>query len=162
MRKRNANKNGFGLVELVVGIAVIFVAFFGFMATTRDLLRLSESNTERLKVSYLLEEGVELARLLRDQGWQTFVVPLSTTTEYYFSFDPVTLLPKATTAPSSAGIFQRKFSVREVRRNLNKDISQTGAIDPDTKEFVITVTWPGIEGANVMSVGSYLTNFFND
>ena len=83
MRENTSAMKGFTLVEVVL-VASIFsmfvVSLFGYY---QKVLEVSKETTRYIHSGFLLEEGVEAMKLLRDESWSSRIAPLSTTTTYY-------------------------------------------------------------------------------
>ena len=63
-------QQGFNLLELLVALGVfvtVVIAFFGVVAIS---LRAMNRATAKVQTAFLLEEGVEALKLLRDISWQ--------------------------------------------------------------------------------------------
>ena len=70
MNKNNLqNSKGFTIIELVISIFVLSIAIVGAYNafTTMDIL--TSSSTNRFIAAYLAQEGVEIARNIRDTNW---------------------------------------------------------------------------------------------
>ena len=126
MYTQNKQK-GFGLVEIVVGIGIITIAIFALLAATRGFLRLAQDTTHNVQATMLLQEGLEAARTIRDNGWSTNISPLSPGTDYYFYYDGVTWV-STTTLQSVDNFFTRKFQVEDVYRACEDIRSRGGKI----------------------------------
>lgn len=155
-------KRGFGIAEVIVAAALISASIYGLLSVSQNFLRLSRETSHSVKASYLLEEGVEAIRSIRDRGWTANITPLLTDTTYYLHWDGE--IWEATTTPELIDdFFTRVFVVDNVYRDANDDIAETGTLDPDTKKFTVSVSWPTQSGATTArSVSTYYTNFFND
>lgn len=154
-------RRGFGLLEIVIGLAVITVFLFGVLAVARLSSRLSQENTNNIKAAFLLEEGTEAVRVLRDAGWQQNIVSLAAANDYYLSFDN-----GQWQATSSGvlidGIFERKFRLENVYRDGQDRIADSGALDPDTKKVILSVSWLARGATTTKTLSTYLTDLFND
>jgi type II secretory pathway pseudopilin PulG len=155
-------RKGFSLLEVVVGISIIFLALFSLAMISRGILVARQQASLALQANFLLEEGAEAIRLIRDKGWTTYISGLSGTNYLYFVAGGSTSTWQTTTTPETIGVFGRSFTVSAVRRNGNDDIDPTGTNDPSTRLFDVTVAWPGSSGTSTRSVSFYLTNYFND
>jgi hypothetical protein len=128
-------------------------------------IRAEKSNVFRVKSIYLLEEGVEASRYLRDKGWTANILPLSTTTQYYLYFSTLNgtgTWQTTTTAQLYDGIFSRKVTFGQVyRNNTTSNISTTSTgstIDPNTRKITVQVSWSDPVGSSTKSISAYLTN----
>lgn len=121
-------------------------------------VRYALANQDNIQTAYLLEEGVEATRLLRDKGWSTNIAPLSTTTTYYFAFTGGTWA--TTTTPQYVdGRFLRSMAIRDVQRNASTDdITSSGTYDPYTKLVTVTVSYRGREATTTRTLSTYISD----
>lgn len=156
-------KQGFGLLEVLLGMAILSVSFFVLFGVAQSTLRVSRINGQSLTANFLLEEGIEALRSVRDDGWTANIAPLSGTR--YLSFSTSSSKFTTTTTPEIINsLFYRSFTIDDVYRDTStKDIMATGGIlDENTKKFTINVGWRGGNATTTRSVSTYLTNYFND
>ena len=131
--------NGFFLIEVVVAAAVIAVVLILLLGSIQDSVEVSQRSLERTQVSYLLEEGAEAVKAIRDGGWATLAA-LSNETIYYLSWSGTTL--SLTTTPQTTDIFTRTIVFSAVSRDGNDDIvASGGTIDTGTRKVTVTTTW---------------------
>jgi len=112
-------------------------------------LRAGLDTTDRIKASYLLSEGAEAVRFLRDSGWAGSIVMLSDNMEYHLATTSSGW--EATTTPQLIdGTFSRVFVVSPVYRKISDDdivpesAPDSKVLDPDTKKILVRVTWSNI------------------
>lgn len=149
---------GFGVVEIIIGSALISIALIGLIGAFQSSLVASREAGRKLTATFLAEEGVEAARLMRDRSW-TNISRLSTTTVYYLTFTGGTW---STTTVSSQifGTYYRTVRVSDVKRDGSQDIAETGTWDPNTKKVTTDVSWSKRGATTTVSLSSYLTNIF--
>ena len=68
---KNLNK-GIALIEIVVGSAIILTVLGGLISAFNSYAATLFGTTERVQGTYLAEDGVEVARVLRDASWANF------------------------------------------------------------------------------------------
>lgn len=156
MKKFNI-KNGFGLIEVVVGMAIISVAFLGLMSVANLSFKILQKSSNNIKAGFLLEEGAEAVKIIRDSGWNN-VSSLSNGVNYYLNYNGVTWATSTTAV--YVDNFERKFVLSEVLRDANDDISSSGVVDPDTKKVTISVSWKEGGSAVIQTFSTYMTNLF--
>jgi hypothetical protein len=161
MKKKHTNQ-GFGLLEIVVGVSVVSVTLFGIMTTVITALKLIEYSTENIQASYLLEEGVETVKVLRDISWGSNIDTLTVGVPYFLVFENNNW--HATSTPIYIdNIFLRSFVLQDVNRDANDDIVEFGgAQDPDTKKLIVSVEWQTRNETTTKKIEAYLTNMFNN
>lgn len=161
VQKPEFNK-GFSLLEVVVGISIIFLALFSLAVISRGILIARQEASLALQADFLLEDGAEAIRFVRDQGWTAKINSLTGTNHLSFVIGQSTSTWQINATPEKIGIFERSFNISSVKRDGNDDIASTGSDDPHTKKFDVTVVWPGKFGTSSRTVSFYLTNYFND
>lgn len=158
-------QRGFGLLEVVVGLSILSLSFFTLLLVGRNVVRLSSNTTRSLQTAFLLEEGMEALRSVRDQGWTSNIANLSLApASYSLTFSTTTSLWLTTTTPEVIDqTFWRTFTISPVSRDTNDDITLSGGtLDPNTKKFTVTLVWRGAVSTTTSSISTYLTNYFND
>ena len=161
MWRFNNAKRGFGLVEIVIAVAVATIALFGMSETARVATGYVNDATKKLQASYLLEEGVEAVKIMRDNGWNTHIGNLGTSTVYYMNY--VSSMWQSTNTNTFVDkTYERKFQLDPVYRNANDDIAASGTLDSDTKKLTVTVSWKGRTGTTSQSISTYITNLFQN
>jgi len=129
---------GFGLVEVVVGAAILSVAFVGLAAAFQLALQVNRDTLHNLQAHFLLEEGVEVMRLLRDQSWEN-ISTLSTTTSYSIVFENGTWAT-STDEMFISNMFKRTVTIEDVYRDSTDDITQNGGTyDPGTRKVSVSI-----------------------
>jgi hypothetical protein len=150
------SKKGIGLIEVVVGAALILVLFSGIISAFNFYLKGAVSLTDNIKAEFLAVEGVEALRSIRDDGFGSFSgIPRATNN--YISFNGSKW--QSTTTPEIIdGVYSRSFQVRDVMRDGSGQIAPSGTIDPDTLLVEVRVSWAD-RGKNTERIlSTYLTN----
>ena len=132
-------KRGFMMVEILVAVSIITVSVLAAMTVSQKSIYVSRQAFHATQVSFLLEEGAEAVRILRDNAWSN-ISTLSPNTNYYPTFSGGTWTLSSTA--NIVGIFTRTVTTASVNRdNTTKDIGSIGTDDPGTKLITITVFW---------------------
>jgi len=130
--------SGFMTVEVIVATAIIVISVLAAMTVTQKSISVSRQALHTSQASFLLEEGAEVVRILRDNAWSN-VSSLNVGTNYYPTFSSSWTL---STTPSTVGIFTRTVVVTNVNRDATtSDIAVSGTNDPGTKLITVTVSW---------------------
>lgn len=129
------------VVEILVAISIIAVAVLAAMAVAQKSIHVSRQAVHMNQAGFLLEEGAEAVRIVRDNGWAN-VSSLTLGTNYYPTFSGGTWTLSATA--NTVGIFTRRVTLASVNRdNSTSDIvSSGGTLDTGTKLVTVTVSWP--------------------
>ncbi len=129
------------MVEVLVAVSIIAGSILVAMAVTQKAVYLGRQATHANQAAFLLEEGAEAVRILRDNNW-TNISGLIAGTNYYLKFVGGTWTLTTIASDGVVGIFTRKVVLSNVNRdNATKDISAVGTNDPSTKLVTVTVSW---------------------
>lgn len=155
------NNRGFLLVEALIGTSIISIIIVAVMLAFSGGLKLSNRNGLATRAGFLAGEGIEVARLIRDKGWDAYLGSWPDGTAYRLVFNGGTW---STTTSNTFidGYFDRTVTAYNVFRDANNDIASSGSADPDTKRIVTTVGWRNGEATTTISIQAYLTNLFDD
>lgn len=152
------------MLEVLVGLTVLTISFFALMSVSRAMLETSRQTSNLIVADFLLEEGIEAVRSMRDRGWTANITPLSGTSSLAFSI--ATSSPRWSSTSTQEVIdhkYWRNFNVSSVSRDATtKDIVSSGPADDNTKKITVTVSWLGVQGTTTKSISTYITNYFND
>ena len=113
-----------------------------------------------LQATYLLEEGAEVMRVLRDDAWQTFI-DADYNTPYGLAF--ASGVWSLSGSSSDIGIFTRKVTFYTVERDVaTGDIISTGGTS-NTETVLVTVEVTWYEGTQLITknLSFYLNNIFS-
>ena len=160
MQNTKIFKKGFGIIEIVIATTIISIAFLIMMSTASMSLKFSEKSVVRLKADFLLEEGVEAVKIIRDNDWTTNIASLSVGTDYFLEFNGAIWVVSVNNILIE-GVFERKFVVNDVYRDANDDISSYGVLDPNTKKITVYVSWSEDGSTVTRSISFYILNIFN-
>lgn len=62
-------QKGFTIIELVISIFLLAMAIVGIFSAFSIVTILTSDSSDRLTAAYLAQEGIEIARNIRDQNW---------------------------------------------------------------------------------------------
>jgi len=62
-------KKGFTLIEVILAISILTIGASAAWVTLQKILTFTQPLPSRLIATYLLQEGLEIARNVRDKGW---------------------------------------------------------------------------------------------
>ncbi len=158
------NNRGFGLLEIVFAVSIVAGSLWALASVFLLAERAAELSREKIQTSFLLEEGLEVMRFLRDSSWNQNIATLDSGTDYYLNFStpPVKWTTTSSPVPAVDGIYARSFRIENVLRDGGDNIASSGTTDPGTKKVTIKVTW-SFGGQNQTStLEAYLMNIFNN
>lgn len=152
-------KKGIGLVEIIIGSAIILVVAVALVQSYNTYILYALGNQNNTRANFLLEEGVETLILLRDESWTSNISTLQNGVNYYLYFNGTNW--RSTTTPQYIDSdFVRSFSLDTVNRDTNDDISASGTLDPNIKKATVTVSYFQGHGTTTKSVSTYITNLY--
>jgi len=155
-------KRGVGLVEVVVGSAILSVVLFAFSSSLSLYSQANADATSRSQALYLAEEALEVVRGLRDDGWSANIASRSVDTPYGLSFNAGTSMWSLVSGADTVGAFTRTIVFRDVYRDGDDNItsSTSETFDPDTRLVEVTLEWAGLRGPQSVELESIVTNTF--
>lgn len=156
-----SQNRGSGIVEIIVGLAVIVLGIFSLLKTYNYYLKFALSHRYDVQTALLAEEGIEAVRFLRDFSWTTKIAPLTPNTSYRLAF--VNSIWTSTTSPKYIDAkFDRIFVLSDVYRDSSDVIASSGTLDPNTKKVIVSVSVRGVFGTTTRSISAYITNLFSN
>jgi hypothetical protein len=156
------HRQGVGLLEVVIGSAIILTGILSLVAAYNVYLRYALDNERNVQAAFLLEEGIESVKLIRDGGWSNYITPLAAGTMYYFHFDGSLWSATTTAGQHVDGVFLRTFTIENVYRDGDGDIvTAGGSLDSDTKKVTVTIAFRIRSGTTTRSISTYITNMHN-
>lgn len=168
MMLKHKHNNGLGLVEIVVGTAIISLSLVGLVTAFNVFIRTGLSNTNKIQATYIMEEGLEAIRYLRDSGYSSNISTLTSGTPYYLLFDGSDW-SATTTATLIDSRFDRTITIADVYRHDSDDdiIASTSpdskTLDSNTIQATVTVSWDSSGSVSEeISAVEYLTDFYDN
>lgn len=136
------------MVEVMIAASIIAASVVAAMAVAQKSVYVSRQAFHTTQAGFLLEEGAEAVRVVRDNGWNN-ISSLTAGTVYYPTFSGG-IWTLSTTA-SSIGIFSRTVGVDAVNRDSTTKhiVTSGGTLDSGTKLVTVTVSW--LEGGATVS-----------
>ncbi len=157
-------KQGFGLVEVLVAVAIIAITSVSIFNVYTAYLRAELNNVKAVKAAFLMEEGLEVVRLLRDTSWTSYIAPVTASTTQYLNWTGSAW--QFTTTPQMIDVrYARTVVFTTVYRDSNNRIAATGTLDPNTRGFTVAVAWPDDNTAlstTMKQISSYITNLYGN
>ena len=162
LNKKHIGSKGFSVVEILVASAIIGIMVFSLAQVGALSFRLTNNASNRIEAAFLLNEGIEAVRFLRDESWGGNLELLTLDSDYFLVFDGSNYTFQTSAPPLTNEKFQRVLRFSEVLRNGQDDIDQVGTADPRTRKVAIEIEWSDRETALTESVEFYITDLFNN
>jgi type II secretory pathway pseudopilin PulG len=160
MFNKNKNQKGFMMVELIVISAVLMIIVIAASYVAKKSIEVSSRTLHTMQASFLLEEGAEVMRVLRDTNFDKVDPAIEGSSNQYLTLVSGTW--SLVDAPQTNDIFTRIINIYPVYRDSTTAdiVSSGGALDAGTSKITITVSWP--EGTETLSksLSFYLSDLF--
>ena len=75
---------GVGLIEAVAGISIASIFIFSLMLASQLSQKIVGESVRNTQSSFLLEEGVDAVKILRDTSWSSGIGNLTVGSNYFF------------------------------------------------------------------------------
>ena len=153
------------MMEIIVATSIIAVSVLACLIVAQKSISLSIRAVHNTEAAYLLEEGAESVKILRDNNsWANFTSFFSTSSVYCLARTVAswtTALP--TTSPcTKVNNFTRTITATNVNRDATTGdiVSSGGVLDSGTKLITVTVGWleGGIQITKTLKF--YVSNLF--
>lgn len=154
-------KKGFGLLEILIGSAIIVTGILALSEGYTLYMKYALANEKNIQAAYLAEEGLEAMTFLRDWGWTAKIKPLSTTTAYQLYWNG-SYWTTVMTNQYVDGLFLREIRIADVARDSNGNIAASGTYDPNTKLITVTLSYVQGRSTTTKSISTYITNINTD
>ncbi|MBX4210883.1 hypothetical protein KW783_02850 [Candidatus Parcubacteria bacterium] len=157
MRTRVQYKKGMGLVEILVAASIILLFLVAIITANNIYIKAGFGNTRKIQAGFLLEEGVEALRVMRDKGWAAFS-SITPDTTYYLAYSAGTW-DKTSTNTYIDSLFERSFVISCVTRDssdkINTSVTTCPGNDSNTKQVTVSVAWHDQTGTTTRSITTY-------
>jgi Tfp pilus assembly protein PilV len=151
---------GFLTVEILVAVSIITLSVLAVMGVAQKSVALARQSLHATEATYLLEEGAEAVRVVRDGAWSN-ISAMTLGTNYYPTFTGGTWT--LSTTASNVGIFTRSITLAAVNRDdTTQDIVNSGGtLDSSTKLVTVSVSW--VEGTATVTktLSFYIADIFS-
>jgi len=155
------HEKGSSLIEMIVGLSLLVFLVLSFVISFNYFIRTSFLGTKTTQSYFLAEEGIEALKSMRNNSWNIFINPLLPGQNYYLYFNGSNW--ESTTSPSTVDvIFTRKFTVENIYRDVNGDISISGTLDSGTKKINVSVSYMVKDTVLTKNLSTIITNIFEN
>ena len=160
MFNKNKNQKGFMMVELIVISAVLMIIVIAASYVAKKSIEVSSRTLHTMQAGFLLEEGAEVMRVLRDTNFDNVDPAIEGSSNQYLTLVSGTW--SLVDAPQTNGIFTRIINIYPVYRDSTTAdiVTSGGSLDIGTSKITITVSW--LEGTETLSksLSFYLSDLF--
>ena len=157
------HRSGFGLIEIVLALAILTVAIPVVSQLTASTIRSANQGRHRVEAAYLAVEGLEGVRTLRSLGWIANIATQPSGSARCLEISGGNWALTATSPCTLVGtVYTRTVTFNDVYRDSNHFIAASGTLDAKTKLVTATVTWPQFGGTQSLVFKTYITNHRNN
>jgi prepilin-type N-terminal cleavage/methylation domain-containing protein len=160
LKQKTKNKKGMSLIEVIIASAIISISMISITQVYGNFLTLSLANTSKVQSVFLLDEGVEAMKTIRNYSWAS-IGSLATNTNYYLVWQNSRW--QATTTPVIIdNQFVRQFTVQNVYRDpTTLNIVYTGGVlNNDSKMINMNVSWNYKGATSTKQTSFYIFNLY--
>lgn len=153
---------GISILEIVIVIGIFSVIFFLIFTLSNFSLNTNLLIKKTLTANHLACEAIEALRNLRDgTDWQTNGIgTFLPDIEYHLEATSSPQKWQLVEGEETIGSFKRKVIFKNVFRDLNSNIVETGgAQDPDTRKIIVSVSWNEKGQDYKVELITFLTNW---
>ena len=161
-QKRFHARGGFGVIEILIVAAMVSVALVGFGEVARISLRLLQDEKAAMEASFLIQEGFEGVRALRDQSWDSNISNRPSGVNHFLASAGGSWTLGTAVQPNINGKYFRTLVFHSVNRDGNDRVASIGVDDPGTRKLTITVSWKNRSATSSVSASGYLANFLQN
>ena len=151
------------LIEILIGITVGAIIIGGTAGALVVTFKASLENKSFQNVSYLNQELMDNVTSFSEANWRNVYDLNKSPNQYYINI--VSGGFAAVTGPENIVIegvsYDRSFTVDNVNRDANGDISDTGTDDPSTQKITVTTSWQSAGETKTIPFVKYLTRSRN-
>lgn len=156
-------EKGFGIIEVLIVSAILSFSMIGIMSAFGFYVKEGLKTTKKIEGAYILEEGAEAVRYMRDESYSTNIVTLVSGTPYYIatsstgwstSVMPTTFFEDFTLTIKLEDVY---------RKDIDSDIAEESyfgskTLDPDIKKVILITDWT-ISSSTMIT---YIANLFDN
>lgn len=151
-------QNGSVLIEVVIAVSIIAIAFIQLTSAVQRSLTLSTQSLRMTQASFLLEEGAEATRTIRDTSWATLYAA-ARGIPYQLSFSSGAWSLSGSSQPIDG--FTRTVTFSDVYRDGSDKIAASGTLDAGTIRADVTLNWQNGSASASRTLPLYLSDIFN-
>lgn len=160
MKKNLKNQKGISVIEIIVCLAIIMIAFWSFSGIAQYSLKIQEQSNAKIEAINLASEAIEAIRSVRNESWNN-ISSLLLETKYYPIISENKWILTLTDPGIISGTYDRSIIIEQVYRDINDNISESGTEDNQTKKITALVEWNDRGKTKQIDLITYLTNWNN-
>lgn len=160
VKSKNNFKKGISLVEVIFASAIIGLSMVYIVNVYGNFMQLSLENTDKIQAVFLLDEGVEAMKTMRNYSWSS-IASSTSNIDYYLIWQDGRW--QSTTTPVLVdNKFIRKYQISDVYRDPStlNIVTSGGVLNNDSKLLDIEVLWNYKGSTSTKSTSFYLFNIY--
>lgn len=159
----NKKTQGFGLIEVIISIALVTIFLVTFTTLTLESMKTSRINSSELKAIMYLEELIEVAKDLEQSDWDQLINSSCYNPDFCYPAIQDNKWILLTGQEELDDTYQRFLSLENVYRNQlsfpNEIVSSGGVLDPNTKKVITKILWNNGFSSRDLTLESYLYDY---
>lgn len=158
-KKLFKSQDGLGVVEILVAIFIVGVAFSSLAIASTISFKLIAHQENSLKASFLSQEAIEAIRCLKEEDWAS-IETLNPGDSYYLIKSGEPLMWGLVNGIETIDNFSRTIIIENVYRDANDNIIESGGtLDEGSYKINATTSWAEKGKIYQVSLVDYLTNW---
>ncbi len=158
MKKTRCREKGISIIEAIVSLAIIAIAFWSFYGLAAYSLIIQEQNKSKIEALNLTSEAIEAVRCIKNEDWLN-LSSLTPETKYYPIISENKWVLSDTEPGLINGSYNRWVIIGKVYRDSNDNISASGAEDDRTRKITAITEWTHRNKTNQIILATYFTNY---
>ncbi len=151
-------KKGITIIEVIIATSIVTLSMISISVVYGNFVSLSIKNTDKIQAAFLLDEGVEALKMIRNNSWSQ-IASSTPNTDYYLVWYN-NIWQSTTTQIVVDNKFIRKYRVRNAYRDGNLNVyesSSYGSNDDNNKIVDLSVNWNN-GATTTKSISFYIFN----
>ncbi len=153
MKKNSRDQRGQSLVEMLVVVGIVVLLVTGIVSGTTLSLSSTHTTQQRSTAVKYAQDGIELARSLRDDGWTNFAALGTTESSYCVGSEvpPVFSLASGTCGTNIGGTYARTITLHLI---------PASGTNVEKMSVTVVVSWGDTSQTNnAVTLVTYLTEW---
>ena len=146
---------------MIVAVFILTVVLSALITVNNLYIKSSGANIKSTKAAYLASEGIEAIKTIRDSNWEDIKAISTSTSNYLYFNNTLSKWSATSTIEIIQSGFLRHFTIGDVYRDSNGDISVSGTYDANTKKIIVYISWETPLGQGMeKKITTYISNIF--
>lgn len=162
MQLSTNNQSGFSVMEIIVAASLFVIFVAGIYQILIFSTKSIHQSARKVEAAYLVQEGIEVVRTLRNNGWAANVAPLVVGQIYYPEIASGSWILSSANPGVLSEIYTRTVVLDTVYRDASDDIASSGDVDPDIRKITVNVSWQEAGISKQVEIETYMSDFLTN